>query len=61
VNLKGPGFGDVDFVPIATALKDVKYDGYVSVEVFKFEEGAEAIATRSIDYLKKTFRDAGAI
>jgi sugar phosphate isomerase/epimerase len=54
-NLKGPGFGDVDFRPIVTALKDVGYDGYVSVEVFKFEEGAEAIATRSIDYLKKTF------
>jgi len=54
-NLKGPGFGDVDFVPIADALKEVDYDGYVSVEVFKFEEGAEAIATQSIDYLKKCF------
>ena len=54
-NLKGPGFGDVDFKPIADALRDVGYDGYVSVEVFKFEEGAEAIATKSIEYLKKTF------
>ena len=54
-NLKGPGFGDVDFVPIAAALKDVGYQGYVSVEVFKFEEGPEAIATQSLDYLKKTF------
>lgn len=55
VNLKGPGFGDVDFRPIAAALKAVGYDGFVSVEVFEFEEGAEAIATRSIDYLKRTF------
>jgi sugar phosphate isomerase/epimerase len=55
VNLKGPGFGDVDFKPIAAALKEVGYDGYVSVEVFKFEEGPEAIATRSIEYLKKVF------
>ena len=55
VNLKGPGFGDVDFKPIAAALKEVGYDGVVSVEVFKFEEGAEAIATRSIDYLKRAF------
>ncbi|HEY2952034.1 MAG TPA: sugar phosphate isomerase/epimerase family protein [Verrucomicrobiae bacterium] len=54
-NLKGPGFGDVDFKPIAAALKDVGYDGVVSVEVFKFEEGPEAIATRSIEYLKKVF------
>lgn len=55
VNLKGPGFGDVDFVPIAAALRDVHYDGMVSVEVFKFDEGPEAIATRSRDYLRKTF------
>jgi sugar phosphate isomerase/epimerase len=54
-NLKGPGFGDVDFVPIAAALKEAGYDGYASVEVFKFEEGAEAIATRSIEYLKRVF------
>ncbi len=54
-NLKGPGFGDVDFKPIAVALKEAGYDGYASVEVFKFEEGAEAIATKSIEYLKHVF------
>jgi sugar phosphate isomerase/epimerase len=54
-NLKGPGFGDVDFRPIAAALKEVGYEGFVSVEVFKFEEGADAIASRSIDYLRRTF------
>ena len=54
-NLKGPGFGEVDFRPIAAALKEVGYDGTVSVEVFKFEEGAEVIATKSIEYLKRVF------
>ena len=54
-NLKGPGFGDVDFKPIAAALREVGYNGTISVEVFKFEEGAEAIATRSIEYLKRIF------
>ena len=54
-NLKGPGFGDVDFKPIAAALKEVGYEGYVSVEVFNFDEGPEVIATKSIEYLKKTF------
>lgn len=54
-NLKGPGFGDVDFKPIATALRQTGYDGYVSVEVFKFEEGAEVIATKSIEYLRSSF------
>ena len=55
VNLKGPGFGSVDFVPIATALKEVGYDGYVSVEVFDFTEGPEVIATQSLEYLKQAF------
>ena len=54
-NLKGPGFGAIDFKPIASALNEVGYDGYVSVEVFKFDEGPEAIATRSIEYLKRVF------
>jgi sugar phosphate isomerase/epimerase len=54
-NLKGPGFGEVDFKPIVQALKKVGYDGFVSVEVFNFDEGAEVIATKSIDYLRRTF------
>ena len=54
-NLKGPGFGEIDFKPIAAALKEVGYGGVVSVEVFTFEEGPEVIATQSLAYLKKTF------
>ena len=54
-NLKGPGFGDVDFKPIAAALKESGYDGYVSVEVFNLEEGPEVIAIRSLQYLKTIF------
>ena len=54
-NLKGPGFGDVDFKPIAAALKQVGYNGYVSVEVFNFDEGPEVIASKSLEYLKTTF------
>jgi sugar phosphate isomerase/epimerase len=54
-NLKGPGFGDVDFRPIAAALREVGYDGWVSVEVFNFEDGPEVIASRSIAYLRRVF------
>ncbi len=54
-NLKGPGFGEVDFVPIAAALKEVGYDGTVSVEVFNFDEGPEVIATKSREYLRRVF------
>ena len=54
-NLKGPGFGEVDFKPIAGALRKVGYQGFVSVEVFNFDEGPEVIATRSLEYLRRTF------
>ena len=60
-NLRGPGFGDVDFVPIAHALNNVGYDGVVSVEVFDYEPNPQTIARESLTYLKRTFREAGAI
>lgn len=56
-NLKGPGFGEVDFKPIASALRVAGYDDHVSVEVFKFGEGPEIIAGRSIEYLKHCFAE----
>lgn len=52
-NLDGPGWGHVDFGPIFAALKDIGYKDYVSVEVFNFEPGPEAIATKSLAYMKQ--------
>lgn len=54
-NLKGPGFGRVDYAPIASALREVAYNGMISVEVFRYDEGPEAIASKSLDYLKRMF------
>jgi sugar phosphate isomerase/epimerase len=55
-NLKGPGFGTTDFVPIAEALRAVGYHQWVSVEVFNFEEGPRVIAQKSLENLKQAFR-----
>lgn len=51
-NAQGPGFGKIDFRPILQALHDLRYGGYVSVEVFDFTPGPEVTARRSLDYLK---------
>jgi sugar phosphate isomerase/epimerase len=56
-NLRGPGFGDVKFEPIAKALRDAGYNGYVSVEVFDYSPDPRTIARKSIDYLRKTFAE----
>lgn len=55
-NKRGPGFGDTDFVPIATSLSDIGYKGWVSVEVFDFSPDPVTIARDSLAYLKKVFR-----
>lgn len=56
-NLLGPGMGDVRYEPVIAALREVGYDGYLSVEVFDFTPGPEKIAADSIRYLKKVCGD----
>lgn len=51
-NLLGPGMGETDYAPIFEALLKAKYDGWVSVEVFDYEPGAEHIARASFDHMQ---------
>lgn len=51
-NKRGPGFGDMDFVPIFQALRDSGYDRWVSVEVFDYTPDPETIASKSIEYMR---------
>jgi sugar phosphate isomerase/epimerase len=51
-NRQGPGFGELDFLPILQALGQVDYQGWVSVEVFDYTPGVERLARESIEYLQ---------
>jgi len=55
-NRRGPGMGDVDFVPILSALAEIAYAGWISVEVFDYSPGPEALARESIQYLQQCAR-----
>ncbi len=52
-NLYGPGMGEVDYAPIAKAIRDIGYDKWLSVEVFKYDPDPETIARKSLDYLRQ--------
>ena len=52
---KGPGYGKLDYMEIATALRAIKFTGYVSVEIHNYDLNPEECASRCIQYLRRIF------
>lgn len=47
-----PGTGEIDFASPLKFLRDRKFTGWISLEVFDFSAGAETIARESINFLR---------
>lgn len=54
-NRKPMGFGHTDMQPIATALKEINYSGYISAEAFPWPD-KDAAAEQTIKSFRKYFR-----
>jgi sugar phosphate isomerase/epimerase len=54
-NRQAIGWGHLDVAPIAAALKEINYDGYISAEVIPLPDG-DAAARQTIESFRKWFR-----
>jgi len=48
-----PGEGAMDWAGIFQAIKDIRYDGWVTVELYPYESTAEDAGKKAFDFLQK--------
>jgi D-psicose/D-tagatose/L-ribulose 3-epimerase len=51
-NRRGPGEGDLAFMPVLSALRDTRYGGFAAVEPFTYRPDGPTCAARAIGYLR---------
>lgn len=56
-NLLGPGMGDIDIRPAFAALRETHYNGWVSVEPFRYEPTPDDVARISLANMQAALQD----
>ena len=47
-----PGLGTIDFKKVFKSIKDIGFDGYVTVELYPYKDNPQGAATTSLNYLQ---------
>lgn len=47
-----PGQGSIDFKRVFASMKEIGYDGFVTVELYPYKQNPSEAATKSLEYLK---------
>lgn len=53
-----PGDGAIDFAAVFQALKEIRYSGWVTVELYPYVEDPDLAARRAIEFVLRVARDA---
>ena len=54
----GPGMGATDLEPMLRAVKSAAYVGWISVEAFDPSPDPDIVASKSLEYLRRTWKSA---
>lgn len=54
-----PGRGEIDFFTLFKALKSIKYEGFISVEIYPYYESPDKAALASITYIQRVLSSLG--
>ena len=48
-----PGEGNIDFASVFNAMSEIGYEGWVTIELYPFQEDAPEVAKRAFDFVKR--------
>ena len=53
-----PGTGAIDFAEVIAAIRQTGYDGWITVELYPFQDDPDAAARQALDVLRRCIESA---